>query len=44
MSIFSQKQAQQPYIEVTGVSEIAIVPNVIYLDICIKERNQKGKK
>ena len=44
MSIFSQKQAQQPYIEVTGVSEIAIVPNIIYLDICIKERNEKGKK
>lgn len=42
VNIFAQ--TQKPYIEITGVSEIAIVPNEIYLDICIKERNEKGKK
>lgn len=43
-SIFSQTHTQEPYIEVTGISETEIVPNEIYLDICLKERNEKGKK
>jgi hypothetical protein len=29
---------------VTGIAEIEIVPNEIYLDISIKERSEKGKK
>ncbi|WP_439130584.1 hypothetical protein [Polaribacter sp.] len=36
VSIFSQTPNQKPYIEVTGVSETEIVPNEIYVDICIK--------
>ncbi len=44
ISIFSQTSQQKPYIEVTGVSKTEIVPNEIYIDICIKERNEKGKK
>lgn len=44
VNIFSQTSIQKPYIEVTGVSETEIVPNEIYLDICLKERNEKGKK
>lgn len=43
-SFFAQTTIQKPYIEVTGVSETEIVPNEIYLDICLKERNEKGKK
>jgi uncharacterized protein len=43
-TIFAQTQPQKPYIEVTGIAETAITPNEIYLDICIKERTEKGKK
>lgn len=44
LNSIAQTQHQQPYIEVTGVSEIEIIPNEIYLDICLKERNENGKK
>lgn len=44
VTLFAQTQNQKPYIEVTGTAEIEIVPDEIYLDICIKERNEKGKK
>ena len=44
ITFFAQTQVQKPYIEVTGVAETEIVPDEIYLDICIKERNEKGKK
>lgn len=44
ITIFAQAQVQKPYIEVTGVAETEIIPNEIYLDICIKERNENGKK
>ena len=44
ITILAQTQVQKPYIEVTGVAETEIVPNEIFLDICIKERNEKGKK
>ena len=44
ISILAQTPVQKPYIEVTGVAETEIVPDEIYLDICLKERNEKGKK
>ena len=43
-TILAQAQVQKPFIEVTGTSEIRIVPDEIYLDICLKERNEKGEK
>jgi len=43
-TIFAQTQTQKAYIEVTGIAETEISPNEIYLDICIKERTEKGKK
>jgi uncharacterized protein YggE len=43
-SVLAQTQIQKPSIEVTGTSEIKIVPDEIYLDIQIKERTEKGKK
>lgn len=44
ITIFAQSQIQKPFIEVTGIAETEIVPNEIYIDICLKERNEKGKK
>lgn len=44
ISIAAQQQNSQPYIEVTGTAKTEIVPDEIYLDICIKERVEKGKK
>lgn len=43
-AILAQSNSQKPYIDVTGIAEIEIVPNEIYLDISIKERSEKGKK
>ena len=43
-TIFAQTQTQKAYIEVTGIAETELSPNEIYLDICIKERTEKGKK
>ncbi len=43
-TIITQAQIQKPFIEVTGTSEIKVIPNEIYLNIRIKERNEKGKK
>lgn len=43
-AILAQSTVQKPYIDVTGIAEIEIVPNEIYLDISIKERSEKGKK
>jgi uncharacterized protein YggE len=43
-TILAQAQVQKPFIEVTGTSEIKIIPDEIYLDICLKERTEKGKK
>ena len=43
-AILAQSTTQKPFIEVTGIAEIEIVPNEIYLDISIKERSEKGKK
>lgn len=43
-TILAQTQIQKPFIDVTGKSEIEIVPDEIYLDIGIKERTEKGKK
>ncbi|WP_397445615.1 SIMPL domain-containing protein [Polaribacter sp. R77954] len=42
--IFSQNPTENSYIDVTGVSETEIAPNEIYIDISMKERNEKGKK
>ncbi len=47
-TVFSQsisnKNSETSFIEVTGKAEKEIVPDEIYIDICIKERIQKGKK
>ena len=43
ISTFGQQQ-QKPFIEITGTSEKEIIPNEIYINICIKERLEKGKK
>jgi hypothetical protein len=42
--ILGQTQIQKPFIEVTGTSDIEITPDEIYVDICLKERSEKGKK
>ena len=34
----------KPFIEVTGTAETEVIPDEIYLNICIKERMEKGKK
>ena len=38
------KPFEKPYIEVTGKAEKEIVPDEIYIDICLEERMEKGKK
>ena len=46
-TIFSQsieKRHEISFIEVTGKSEIEVVPNEIYVDISLKERIENGKK
>ena len=47
-SIYSQsnfnKKNDSPFIEVIGRAEKEIVPDEIYIDICIKERIEKGEK
>jgi uncharacterized protein YggE len=43
-AVLAQTTIQQPYIEVTGTSEIEIIPDEIYLDICVQERIEKGEK
>ncbi|MGB0850565.1 MAG: SIMPL domain-containing protein [Bacteroidia bacterium] len=35
---------QKPYIEITGTSEIKIVPNQIYMSITLQEHTDKSKK
>jgi hypothetical protein len=42
--ILAQTPPQQPFIEVTGTAEIEIVPDEIYIDICMRERTEKGEK
>mgnify|MGYP000347879542 CR=1 FL=1 len=43
-TFFAQIQVQKPFIEVTGTSKIEIIPDEIYLNICLKERIENGKK
>jgi hypothetical protein len=43
-TILAQTQIQKPFIEVTGTSEIEIVPDEFFLDIRVKERIEKRKK
>ncbi|MFY9243497.1 MAG: SIMPL domain-containing protein [Polaribacter sp.] len=43
-TILAQSTVEKPFIEITGIAETEIVPDEIYLDICIKERTEKGKK
>lgn len=42
--LVSQNTLPKPYIEVRGVSELEIVPDEIYLDIKLNERQERGKK
>jgi uncharacterized protein YggE len=44
VAITAQNSNLKPFIEVTGIAKTEIVPDEIYLDICIKERIEKGKK
>lgn len=44
ISFLAQNTNSKPYIEVTGTSEIEVIPDEIYLDISLKERSEKGKK
>jgi uncharacterized protein YggE len=47
-TVFSQnyatKNLENPYIEVIGKAEKEIVPDEIYMNICIRERIENGKK
>ncbi|PQJ79441.1 SIMPL domain-containing protein [Polaribacter porphyrae] len=43
-TIILAQTPQKPYVEVTGTAKTEIVPDEIYLDIQLKERNEKGKK
>ena len=43
-SFLLSQNENSPYIEVQGTSEIYVEPNEIYIDICIKERIEKGDK
>lgn len=38
------KPNAKPYIEVTGKAEKEIVPDEIYIDLCLEERMEKGNK
>ena len=46
ISVTSQnlKPFEKPFIEVTGKAEKEIVPDEIYIDICLEERMEKGEK
>ncbi len=42
---FSQiNTAEKPHIDVTGKAELEVSPDEIYIDICLQERIEKGKK
>jgi len=47
LSVFAQtedkKSTEPKYIEVTGTAEMEVVPDMIYLDITLKDKDNKGK-